>query len=876
MFSNSVYAQFFYGTQQDFRKNNISDNSTKWTSLTTPEFELIYKKTLNSDIKNISEIIKLSLSELTSYFNIPYPENLKFIYYKNKQEIYPHDNTVDYWHLEKKKNTIVLVKSENIKLQVEKKIAFTLLNSINSQSLLLLSNSSFQKYYNFPSWFKEGLFTYISAKNNYTIKEELLSKTDSISDFNFTSNNNANNNLLGFLFWNYLGEYYGDHVIPQTALLSYRTNNINNTLHAIFGKNLKRLRMDCLNYYSENYSIEFYKTKYTLNEKQESLKDYYLSHDLKYAVKIKSDDSSQTLIIQEIRNNKIDEVDLNTFSVLDNISLNPYILHTNNQLSFVCKQENVNSLYTLDLKNKNYEIIKLPKIENIRSFSISQNKNHIAISTSTDNNSIIYIYNKINKSFELRKPVSLQDIYITFSSNNRNLNITNLQGDKFSITLNDDFTYNKIEINNFNKKSTKILSSSPILEYKDSSIPELFKNSMYLDKLSLYLSPNQYNTDYQVFTGGPEFMNTGLNALFEITLSDIFNNYALTGGFRTNFQPVSGLSLSPNSEFKLRFDDRSKRWNKSYLFYRRSVFSPDVIEDRYALIRVITNKFEYKLTYPISPVSSVSGAIAYRRDKGIVLSIDDITLDMPIAYKDYATVRFDHTYDNTINYSVNLYRGFRAKTFVEMYQGLDGGQSTMINIGTDLRHYTRVHRNIIWANRVAVGTSLGSQKLAYYLGGVDYSFNPGFDYSLQPSPDINYGFQTLMTNMRGFNQNVRHGTSFALFNSELRIPVFQYFSKVPLNWSILRHFQVVPFFDTATAWTGSTPWSKENSLNIEIINIPPTKITLDKQKNPFVYGYGVGLRTQVFGYFIRADWAWGIDNGINLPEIFYLSLSQDF
>jgi len=30
------------------------------------------------------------------------------------------------------------------------------------------------------------------------------------------------------------------------------------------------------------------------------------------------------------------------------------------------------------------------------------------------------------------------------------------------------------------------------------------------------------------------------------------------------------------------------------------------------------------------------------------------------------------------------------------------------------------------------------------------------------------------------------------------------------------------------------------------------------------------------GYFVRADWAWGVENGIILPSVFYFSLSTDF
>jgi hypothetical protein len=41
-------------------------------------------------------------------------------------------------------------------------------------------------------------------------------------------------------------------------------------------------------------------------------------------------------------------------------------------------------------------------------------------------------------------------------------------------------------------------------------------------------------------------------------------------------------------------------------------------------------------------------------------------------------------------------------------------------------------------------------------------------------------------------------------------------------------------------------------------------------------GYGVGLRTQLFGYFIKADYAWGIETRtVQKPKIF-LSLGLDF
>jgi len=56
----------------------------------------------------------------------------------------------------------------------------------------------------------------------------------------------------------------------------------------------------------------------------------------------------------------------------------------------------------------------------------------------------------------------------------------------------------------------------------------------------------------------------------------------------------------------------------------------------------------------------------------------------------------------------------------------------------------------------------------------------------------------------------------------------------------------------------------------------PVTVVIDSNKEPIIGGVGAGLRGQIFGYFIRADWAWGVENGYILPRIFYLSFSLDF
>jgi hypothetical protein len=162
------------------------------------------------------------------------------------------------------------------------------------------------------------------------------------------------------------------------------------------------------------------------------------------------------------------------------------------------------------------------------------------------------------------------------------------------------------------------------------------------------------------------------------------------------------------------------------------------------------------------------------------------------------------------------------------------------------------------------------------MGGVDNWLNPVFNYEYQIDYTQNYAFQTLATSMRGFNQNARSGNTFALFSSELRLPVFRFLLNKPLRSEILNNFQVVGFADVGSAWQGLNPLSDENTYYTKTINSPPLDITVKVQKDPLIAGYGVGFRSTLFGYFLRFDWAWGIEDQVVQPKIFYFSLGLDF
>ena len=53
-------------------------------------------------------------------------------------------------------------------------------------------------------------------------------------------------------------------------------------------------------------------------------------------------------------------------------------------------------------------------------------------------------------------------------------------------------------------------------------------------------------------------------------------------------------------------------------------------------------------------------------------------------------------------------------------------------------------------------------------------------------------------------------------------------------------------------------------------------VELENKKDPIIGAYGAGLRSKLFGYFIRVDHAWGVEDGIVQDPTWHVSLALDF
>ena len=408
-----------------------------------------------------------------------------------------------------------------------------------------------------------------------------------------------------------------------------------------------------------------------------------------------------------------------------------------------------------------------------------------------------------------------------------------------------------------------------------------YYTSFYTDYIVTQFDNSFLANNYQVFAGGgsPVYLNPGFNFLTKVAISDLFEDQRIIGGFRIN----------PNldNELMLAWEQRRRLWDHQVVLDRQTFQSIIVTPGNIPVFnaRVNTSTVKYSVKYPFSTVSAVRFSLLYRNDRYMPLSNADLPLISKPVYENLGGLRVEYIFDNTRKVMLNIMNGFRFKAWTEYWQYTGNRQRDLFTSGFDARHYQKVHRQVTWCNRLAGGNSLGSDRLIFYLGGVDNWLNPTFNNNVNIVHPEQYGFQTLATNMRGFQQNIRNGNNFLVYNSELRIPVVRYLLDHPVRSDFFNNFQVIGFTDVGMAWYGTNPVSKINTENVKTFIDNDTQrngggtgiiVTVIDNKNPLVGGMGFGFRSRLLGYFVRLDFGWGIDNWVVQKKIVGLSLTTDF
>jgi len=424
-------------------------------------------------------------------------------------------------------------------------------------------------------------------------------------------------------------------------------------------------------------------------------------------------------------------------------------------------------------------------------------------------------------------------------------------------------------------------ADSTFLKMKAQPYRLAFKPDFFSVKVDNSILFNRYQSYSE---GGGKYTTPPLGGMVTLSLNDLMENYRLTGGIRLPVN-LSGLTFFTQYEnFKHRLDWgilylRTENYN-NYLFAFTDVKGNPIyyVEE---LGKVVTNMVQGSFSYPLDRIRSVRLQLGLRTDRLLFKAQDTFSLTFDPTPKNqfWGLSRLEYVFDNTINPTINIYNGFRYKIFGEYFSQLNNGGGTAYNLGVDFRYYARIYKNFIWAARLAAASSGGTQKILYHVGGVDNWIGPKYSDYVPVRPYENYGFETIATNLRGYELNSRNGNSYGVINTEFRLPLVTTFAHKPIQSSVLKNLQLVAFADAGSAWQGTWP-NADRLRNNKTLPDPRTNpnasvvLNITDETGGFGVGYGAGLRTMLFGYFIRTDAAWNIDG--RTKPILYVSIGTDF
>lgn len=436
-----------------------------------------------------------------------------------------------------------------------------------------------------------------------------------------------------------------------------------------------------------------------------------------------------------------------------------------------------------------------------------------------------------------------------------------------SLQLESIFTEKKLS------KGRYLMPSDTILLAK----PKKYTPTFYLDFIQTSLDNTLLFTRYQPFGYfGGQFYNQPLAGFITSSLTDVLEDYKITGGLRLGSDLRSLDYFLKYENFRRRSD-----WGITYLHTKRSNLydfrdgAPPNFSPYPVVGNVSTDYIQGNWAFPLDITQSFRLSMGLRYDKIRVKAQDQYSLGIENNQEFWMVSRAEYVYDNTINPLLNIRKGSRAKFFFEYQYKFNEESKGFYNFGYDMRNYLTLHKNIILASRWAGAHSFGNAKIIYFLGGVDNDFSPQFDQNTIIDYSQNYAFQSLATNLRGYKQGTRNGNSYSVINEEIRVPVYNTFFKGPTKSGFIRHLQLVAFADLGSAWNGILP-NSDNIRNTAIVRDQNGTVTvfLRNSKSDVSLGYGAGLRSRFLGYFIRTDFAWSVDGG-RRPMI-HVSMATDF
>lgn len=378
----------------------------------------------------------------------------------------------------------------------------------------------------------------------------------------------------------------------------------------------------------------------------------------------------------------------------------------------------------------------------------------------------------------------------------------------------------------------------------------------------------------------------GFSMKLETQMNDMLENYRFNGGLQVSLSDLKSGDVFAEFQYLPHRIDFSARVDRKVIYWQthNSDQTGNGISENQ---RYTFQKIEVGASYPISVRTRVS-VKPFFGNTDFVDRGSSIPTSAPSFYPSrqqfYAGARVDLVYDNSITTGLNIIEGNRGKVSFINYEGLGNTKKSFSQVYVDVRHYQKIYKEIVFAVRGYAGTFFGNSPKSYLLGGVDnWAFN-STNYSGTKNPLVNslnsYNenllFAEFATGLRGFDYATQYGSSVALANAEFRIPLVRALSSGPITSNFFRNLQFTGFYDIGSSWTGAIPIGTANTGRVREVVYGPFVADIKEYLNPWLYSYGMGFRSMIFGYYLKCDLAWPVINyQVQDPRV-QVSLGFDF
>ncbi len=368
----------------------------------------------------------------------------------------------------------------------------------------------------------------------------------------------------------------------------------------------------------------------------------------------------------------------------------------------------------------------------------------------------------------------------------------------------------------------------------------------------------------------------GFGILLEAQMNDMLGNHRFDAGAMLSLNDFKSGDVYLEYQFLKNLIDYSVRYERNSWFINEG----GELRQKYA-----KNKIEVAALLPFTTKArlAIKPSYTYTRfqDLSPALLSGGIVKPEQIG-NSYAGITAEFVFDNSIVFGQNMLQGTRFKLRFSHNEALNDRDRTFSNLSFDFRHYQKIYKSLVFASRVYYGSFFGRYRHNYLLGGMDNwvfkqphaQANPWL-----PSPSVenqDLYFLQHATSLRGYDFNTFYGSNVLFANFELRMPIASIFHSGPVGSSFINNFQLVGFFDIGSSWTGISPFNEGNNISTVVIEDDNFTAKIQTFKNPWLMGYGVGMRSVIFGYFMKFDLAFPYEDDQVGDTKFYITLGHDF